>query len=209
MARRKGINIVERIRHFLFVIFSVILMVACSGENQNHLSFKPENVPLLSPADVYPYALEEATLWYEDPFLYDVMIDLDLRIIAYLFQPSQKANRYLIVYAFLAGNDLELEAKESESNDFHEYKHEIVFQDIITIEEAYRIAYEAGGEHFFSISSDNSPEVRMSINQIRSKEPLVWSISFVDDELGNLVVSLDAYTGDVLQVIMSDAFKGQ
>jgi len=109
----------------------------------------------------------------------------------------------------LEGDELKIESEEGISSVIHEYNFEVNFKEIIDIEDAYRIAYEAWGGHFFSISLDPKPRVLISLDQIHSKETIEWGISFIDNELGSVIVELDAYTGDIMDVHMSKVFIGE
>jgi hypothetical protein len=190
------------------IIFGILIfLVACSAESDKYFSFQPENIEIPSPSLVYPFAMEEAHRFYEEPFLHGISVDLNYEMITYHFQPSHRTNKFINVYVFLERDDLKIESEEGESIEFREYDFEIFFEDIITIYEAYKIAYEVGGREFFVRNSSMNPKVLISLNQIHSKETLVWTISFIDDVVGTIIVHIDAYTGDVLRTNMSDAFQ--
>jgi hypothetical protein len=194
-------------RYFIVGILLATILLACSGQDMKYTSYLPEDIMLPSLSDVYPHALEEAYLWFDEPFLYTVILSLDTNMIAYFFQSSKIANTFVNVYAFFGGDNLKIESESGESSIVQEYSFEIIFEDIIAIDDAYKVAYEAGGEHFFSISSDSKPKVIISLNQIHSRETLVCTISFIDDELGSVIIDLDAFSGDVINLYMSDAFR--
>lgn len=189
-------------------LFFLVSLTSCTKETRNNKKYAPDQIQIPSPFEMYPYALEEALEWNPDAFLTSMHIHLYENNIVFSFDSKKYPDQWFYVVFRDYGKEYDLNSKSGEYTGPQEFPFSLDLENIpIDYLEAYRIAYEIGGKHFFSVSSEPDPSIIIRLDQIVPTETLYWGITFTDYNIGMVRVWIDPYTGEIISVDMSESFQ--